>query len=68
MSADKYFSASVCALIQAFSVFSKVVEEQIIAVTTYYHVFYAKTNRHGLVCSTGSPILKNVTTQKHPVY
>ena len=68
MSADKYFNASICALIQAFSVFSKVVEQQTIAITTYCHVFYAKINRDGLVYSTGSPILKNITTQKHSVY
>lgn len=39
MSANKYFSASICAPIQAFSVFSKVVEQQMIAISTYYHVF-----------------------------
>lgn len=67
-SADKYFNASVCALIQAFSVFSKVVQEQTRAITMYYNVFYAKTSRDGLVYSTGTPIFKNITTQKHSVY
>lgn len=68
MSVDKYFSASICALIQAFSVFYKVAEEEKISITTFYHVFYAKTNREGLAYSTGTPIFKNVTTEKHSVF
>lgn len=68
VSADEYFSAFIHALIQAFSVLSKAVEEQTIAIYTYFHVFYAKTNRDGLMYSTGSPILKNVMTQKYLVY
>lgn len=59
MLVDTYFSASVCALIQ---VFYKAAGEQKISIITFYHVFYAKTNREGLTYSTGTPILKNVTT------
>lgn len=68
MLVDTYFSASVCALIQAFSVFYKAAGEQKLSIITFYHVFYAKTNREGLTYSTGTPILKNVTTQKHSVF
>lgn len=40
---------SLYVLIQALSVFSKVLEKEIIAITACYHVFCTKTNRNQLV-------------------